>query len=90
MINVVTQAQDDQEDHKDYEFLVAHVVLLPDKPSWRPKNFQFVPAVTYRDDALSYMRQSDTGELYQRPLAFSIIMLLWSPSVPLLESASLS
>jgi hypothetical protein len=42
MINVVTQAQDNQQGHKDYEFLVAHAVLLTVMPSWRAaRDFSF-------------------------------------------------
>jgi hypothetical protein len=62
MINVVTQAQDDEEAHKDYELLVAHAVLLTVKPRWRAASwFLIVPAVTYIDDALLYMRQFGPG-----------------------------
>jgi hypothetical protein len=56
MINVVTQDQDDQEDHKDYEHLVAHAVLLRGKPSWRAVRwFLIFPAVTYMDDTFNYI-----------------------------------
>jgi hypothetical protein len=62
MINVVTQAQDDQQGYEDYEVLVAQAVLLTtSRVGARPNDFSIVPAVTNRDDALLYMRQSATG-----------------------------
>ncbi len=52
MVKVMTQAQDDQEGHKDYEFLVAQAVLLTVKQSSRAAGwFLIVPAVTFMDDA---------------------------------------